>query len=1003
MAAAGLSEVAGGEWTTSIGSGLPSGLLEVTGEGRVVECTGTEDRLVLFSKSVGDGTSGAWEVLSEEDEYGDESTCIGIASADVCSAGAEAEHFASVRSMTGVVVSLMGTVVQSPLQPIHPGDRVRFSFDASARTLSAKINDKDFGVIVKGLPACKLFPAVRFFWQAKLKLENLRTGVLGGAGAAASSAGGHWLASAIPALTSEGAFPDNSGQAVSLKGPGSPICGFSTVMADGCWKWTVKLIEDLKDGEGSYSGIAAVGATQEALSFKTAAPTTWIKHSDGSCLGKGLATNCGSASAVHPGDTLSFQLDLERGTLSAAVGADASMVVVAKDIKKSDGPFVAAVCRSPGARADDIRIRMHSSPCQIASAARFSAGDRVRVKPSVSSPKYGWGPVSAGDVGTVKSVESDSRMRVDFPGKNSNWLADPSEMELAPAGSGAFSVGARVRVKPSVSSPKYGWGSVSAGDVGTVKSVESDSRMRVDFPGKNSNWLADPSEMELAPSGSGAFSVGARVRVKPSVSSPKYGWGSVSAGDVGTVKSVESDSRMRVDFPGKNSNWLADPSEMELAPAGSGAFSVGARVRVKPSVSSPKYGWGSVSAGDVGTVKSVESDSRMRVDFPGKNSNWLADPSEMELAPAGSGAFSVGARVRVKPSVSSPKYGWGSVSAGDVGTVKSVESDSRMRVDFPGKNSNWLADPSEMELAPAGSGAFSVGARVRVKPSVSSPKYGWGSVSAGDVGTVKSVESDSRMRVDFPGKNSNWLADPSEMELAPAGSGAFSPGDSVRVKPSVSSPKYGWGPVSAGDVGTVTGFDSDGDVLVHFPGKSSRWTGFPPEMELVSGGACAFAVGARVRVKPSVSSPKYGWGPVSAEDVGTIVRLDSDGDIVVNFPGKHSSWTGVQSEMELAPAGSGAFSVGARVRVKPSVSSPKYGWGSVSAGDVGTVKSVESDSRMRVDFPGKNSNWLADPSEMELAPAGSGAFSVGARVRVKPSVSSPSTGGGRCRRATWAL
>ncbi|KAA0163886.1 hypothetical protein FNF28_04080 [Cafeteria roenbergensis] len=121
----------------------------------------------------------------------------------------------------------------------------------------------------------------------------------------------------------------------------------------------------------------------------------------------------------------------------------------------------------------------------------------------------------------------------------------------------------------------------------------------------------------------------------------------------------------------------------------------------------------------------------MRVDFPGKNSNWLADPSEMELAPAGSGAFSVGARVRVKPSVSSPKYGWGSVSAGDVGTVKSVESDSRMRVDFPGKNSNWLADPSEMELAPAGSGAFSVGARVRVKPSVSSPKYGWGPVSAG--------------------------------------------------------------------------------------------------------------------------------------------------------------------------------------------------------------------------------------------------------------------------------
>ncbi|KAA0163885.1 hypothetical protein FNF28_04079 [Cafeteria roenbergensis] len=627
-------------------------------------------------------------------------------------------------------------------------------------------------------------------------------------------------------------------------------------------------------------------------------------------------------------------------------------------------------------------------------AGAFSVGARVRVKPSVSSPKYGWGSVSAGDVGTVKSVESDSRMRVDFPGKNSNWLADPSEMELAPAGSGAFSVGARVRVKPSVSSPKYGWGSVSAGDVGTVKSVESDSRMRVDFPGKNSNWLADPSEMELAPAGSGAFSVGARVRVKPSVSSPKYGWGPVSAEDVGTIVRLDSDGDIVVNFPGKHSSWTGVQSEMELVSGGAGAFSVGARVRVKPSVSSPKYGWGSVSAGDVGTVKSVESDSRMRVDFPGKNSNWLADPSEMELAPAGSGAFSVGARVRVKPSVSSPKYGWGPVSAGDVGTIVGFDSDGDMQVNFPGKASSWTGFPPEMELVSGGAGAFSVGARVRVKPSVSSPKYGWGSVSAGDVGTVKSVESDSRMRVDFPGKNSNWLADPSEMELAPAGSGAFSVGARVRVKPSVSSPKYGWGSVSAGDVGTVKSVESDSRMRVDFPGKNSNWLADPSEMELAPAGSGAFSVGARVRVKPSVSSPKYGWGSVSAGDVGTVKSVESDSRMRVDFPGKNSNWLADPSEMELAPAGSGAFSVGARVRVKPSVSSPKYGWGSVSAGDVGTVKSVESDSRMRVDFPGKNSNWLADPSEMELAPAGSGAFSVGARVRVKPSVSSPKYGWG---------
>ncbi|XP_076119306.1 E3 ubiquitin/ISG15 ligase TRIM25-like [Alosa pseudoharengus] len=58
----------------------------------------------------------------------------------------------------------------------------------------------------------------------------------------------------------------------------------------------------------------------------------------------------------------------------------------------------------------------------------FRIGDKVRVKASVKKPKYSWGAVTHQSVGVVKSLHSDC-IRVDFP-VNSNWGADPSELEL---------------------------------------------------------------------------------------------------------------------------------------------------------------------------------------------------------------------------------------------------------------------------------------------------------------------------------------------------------------------------------------------------------------------------------------------------------------------------------------------------------------------------------------------------------------------------------------------
>ena len=56
-------------------------------------------------------------------------------------------------------------------------------------------------------------------------------------------------------------------------------------------------------------------------------------------------------------------------------------------------------------------------------------------------------------------------------------------------------------------------------------------------------------------------------------------------------------------------------------------------------------------------------------------------------------------------------------------------------------------------------------------------------------------------------------------------------------------------------------------------------------------------VGDRVRVKRSVSEPRYGWGEVKHEHVGTVTSVESDGDCKIKFR-VHSSWNGVLSELE---------------------------------------------------------------------------------------------------------
>ncbi len=61
-------------------------------------------------------------------------------------------------------------------------------------------------------------------------------------------------------------------------------------------------------------------------------------------------------------------------------------------------------------------------------------------------------------------------------------------------------------------------------------------------------------------------------------------------------------------------------------------------------------------------------------------------------------------------------------------------------------------------------------------------------------------------------------------------------------------------------------------------------------------------VNDRVRVRASVSTPKYKWGSITHASVGVVNFIAPNGrDVTVDFP-QQSNWTGLLSEMEPVPA-----------------------------------------------------------------------------------------------------
>ncbi|XP_043204412.1 E3 ubiquitin-protein ligase HERC2-like [Amphibalanus amphitrite] len=116
--------------------------------------------------------------------------------------------------------------------------------------------------------------------------------------------------------------------------------------------------------------------------------------------------------------------------------------------------------------------------------------------------------------------------------------------------------------------------------------------------------------------------------------------------------------------------------------------------------------------------------------------------------------------------------------------------------------------------------------------------------------------------------------------------------------------------VHEGDVGTVVKLDRDGlhdlNVQVNWQRKVGIYWVRYIHVELlgVTGVAATtthIRVGDRVRVKPSVHTPKYKWGSVTHRSVGIVTGIINNGrDVTIDFP-QQSNWTGLLTEIEPVP------------------------------------------------------------------------------------------------------
>ncbi|KAJ7949366.1 E3 ubiquitin-protein ligase KEG [Quillaja saponaria] len=621
-------------------------------------------------------------------------------------------------------------------------------------------------------------------------------------------------------------------------------------------------------------------------------------------------------------------------------------------------------------------------------------GQHVQLRPDVKEPRFGWRGQSRDSIGTVLCVDDDGILRVGFPGASRGWKADPAEMERVEE----FKVGDWVRIRPTLTTAKHGLGSVTPGSIGIVYCIRPDSSLLLELSYLPAPWHCEPEEVEpVVP-----FRIGDRVCVKRSVAEPRYAWGGETHHSVGRISEIESDGLLIMEIPNRPIPWQADPSDMEKLED----FKVGDWVRVKASVSSPKYGWEDITRNSIGVIHSLEEDGDMGIAFCFRSKPFCCSMTDVEKVPP----FQVGQEIHVMPSVTQPRLGWSNETPATVGKIVMIDMDGALNVRVAGQQSLWKVSPGDaerlsgFEVGDWDSGylelaccfrkgrsithytdvekvpCFKIGQYVRFRTGLNEPRWGWRGAQPDSLGVITSVHADGEVKVAFFGLPGFWKGDPADFEIEQM----FEVGEWVRLKDNANN----WKSVGPGCVGVVQGIgyegdEWDGNTYVSFCGEQEKWVGPTTYLKKCD----RFIIGQKVRVKQSLKQPRFGWSGHNHASIGTISAIDADGKLKIYTPAGSKAWMLDPAEVELVKEEE--LCIGDWVRVRSSISNPTHQWGEVSHSSIGVVHRKE-DGELWVAFCFVERLWLCKTWEMERVRP----FKMGDNVQIRDGLVTPRWGWG---------
>ncbi|XP_047316701.1 E3 ubiquitin-protein ligase KEG-like [Impatiens glandulifera] len=584
-------------------------------------------------------------------------------------------------------------------------------------------------------------------------------------------------------------------------------------------------------------------------------------------------------------------------------------------------------------------------------------GQLVRIRTDIEQPRYPLTGLSLSSIGTVLCVDDDGIVRIGFTGASRGWQADPAELQRVEE----FKIGDWVRVLPTLTVTKHGLGAVTPGSIGVVCCIRPDHSLVLEFSYLSNPWLCEPEEVESVT----PFRIGDRVCVKRSVAEPRFAWGGETHHSVGRIIDIESNGFLIIEIPNRARPWKADPSDMEKVDV----LKVGDWVRVKASVPSPKYGWEDINRLSIGIVHSLDDGCDVHVEFCFRTKHFMCSVTDLEKV----SPFEVGLKIRIMPSVSQPQLGWSNESAATTGEISSIDMDGTLNVKVAGRTTFWKVAPSDAERLPE----FKVNDWVRVKQFLGNRPNHEGNVNVKDsIAVVHSTHDIFHVELTSCFRRGRWEVHYSEIEKVEP----FKVGQHVCFRSAIIEPRWGWRGVNPNSRGIIVGIDSNGELKISFSGLPQLWRGDPADLQVEQ----IFQVGEWVELKEDSGTWKS-IGPGSIGIVQGVGYLDNqwDGNVLIAFCGEQELWAGPNHKLKRAEK----LVIGQRVRVKPTIEQPRFGWSGHSHSSVGTITGIDADGKLRMFAASGSRAWMLDPWEVEVVIEEK--LRVGDWVRVKKTVSNP--------------